>query len=133
MRLPRGLLFWPILMGQMAGGAAWAEDVLAFETKAGALTFSADDIAEAAPQFGAQGAGLMFALNKGPAAAFTALTEASVGQRLTMLICGEVVVSAVLQERLSGTASVPLESLGEATWFAARLSGEEPCDHDSSD
>ena len=114
--------------GLAIGTWALAEDVVVFATKAGALALSPEDITDAAPQFGETGAGLNFILAPTAAKAFADLTGDSIGQMMTLTICGDILVEAVIRDRLEGRGYVALDSLGDATWYASRMTGEASCD-----
>ena len=92
-----------------------------------------DQVEEAAPQFGCNGAGLRFVLAPEASSAFADLTERAVGQMMTLTVCGDVLVEAVIRGRLEGRGYVALDSLGEATWYAARMTGKEPCHGSATD
>ena len=98
-----------------------------FETDGEILEITAADVSEAAPLFGDQGPGLAFELAPDAGVEFADLTERAKGQTLTFSVCGEVLVRAVVQERISGRGQVGLDSLGEANFYARVLNGEISC------
>jgi preprotein translocase subunit SecD len=124
----------------LAAGAAWSADVLdagdpvpadavaVFRTGSEALAMSPCDISEASPQFGEDGAGLSFRLSPDAGAAFSELTGRAVGEELSLYVCDTLLVAAVVRDRLDGNGYVALESLGSAVFYAARMTGEKPCD-----
>ena len=114
--------------GLVAGTSAIADEVVVFSTKSGVLALTPDDVEDAAPQFGGEGAGLSFILAPAASEAFADLTERSVGQLMTLAVCGDVLVEAVIRERLEGRGYLALDSLAEAHWYASRMTGEAPCD-----
>ncbi len=114
--------------GLVAGTPALADEVAVFSTKTAVLALTPDDMEDAAPQFGGEGAGLSFILAPAASKAFADLTESSVGQMMTLTICGDVLVEAVIRGRLEGRGYVALDSLGDANWYASRMTGEAPCD-----
>ncbi len=124
----RHLTAFLIFAGLVVGTSAIADEVVVFSTKSGVLALTPDDVEDAAPQFGGEGAGLNFILAPAASKAFADLTESSVGQLMTLTICGYVLVEAVIRERLEGRGYVALDSLGDATWYASRMTGEAPCD-----
>lgn len=107
---------------------ALADEVVVFSTKTAVLALSPNDVEDAAPQFGGEGAGLSFILAPAASKAFADLTEQSLGQVMTLTVCGDVLVEAVIRERLEGRGYVALDSLGDATWYASRMTGDAPCD-----
>lgn len=109
-------------------GSAIAEPVTVFTTQSGTLSLTPKDMADAAPLFGAQGPGLAFRLRPEAARAFGELTEASIGQVMSLHVCGDLLIEAVVQMRMVGNGQVALDSLGDANWYAARMRGDEPCD-----
>ena len=81
---------------------AVAEVVTEFATKSGTLVLTADDMADASPQFGPDGPGLAFQLQPEASETFADLTEASVGQTMSLRVCGDLLIEAMVRGRLAG-------------------------------
>ena len=111
------------------GSPTLAEEVVIarFETATERLPITVEDMADAAPLFGDQGAGLALELSPEAGAAFADMTERTAGTTLSFYVCDTLLVSAVIQGRLSGRGQVAMESLGEATYYARVLNGEISC------
>ena len=124
----RHLTVFLLAIGLVAGTSAIADEVVVFSTKSGVLALTPDDVEDAAPQFGGEGAGLSFILAPAASKDFADLTENSVGQMMTLTVCGDVLVEAVIRGRLEGRGYVALDSLRDATWYAPRMTGDAPCD-----
>ena len=60
-------------------------------------------------------------------AAFSDLTGRNIGSALSLFVCGDELVTAIIRARLEGAGQVALDSLGSATFYAARMTGEKPC------
>ncbi|MBF9031331.1 hypothetical protein HKCCE3408_13085 [Rhodobacterales bacterium HKCCE3408] len=101
---------------------------LAFATDTAQVTFAPQDIAEAAPLFGDGGPSLRLRLTGPATRALYAFSLQSLGQSVSLSVCGETLFPALLPRPIeSGEVAVPVESLGSATWYARVLSGEFPC------
>jgi preprotein translocase subunit SecD len=101
--------------------------VILFRVAGEDLRLSPEDVSEAKPLFGEQGAGLSFLLTPEAGAAFSDLTGRNIGSDLSLLVCGDELVTANIRARLEGAGQVALDSLGSAVFYAARMTGETPC------
>ena len=128
MRCMRGTVWAVGFTAFFVASHAVADEVVVFRSDEDTLVLTAADFADAQPQFGDQGPGLSFLLAPDASKAFANLTEASIGQTLSMIVCGEVLIEAVIQSRLEGRGAIAMDSLSEATWFAARMRGDAPCE-----
>ena len=91
------------------------------------LRLSPGDVSAAKPLFGEDGSGLSFVLTPEAGAAFSDLTGRNIGSALSLFVCGDELVTAIIRARLQGAGQVALDSLGSATFYAARMTGEKPC------
>ncbi|WP_333711980.1 SecDF P1 head subdomain-containing protein [Yoonia sp.] len=112
----------------VTGASALADEVVVFSTNTAALALSPDDVEAATRQSDTEGAGLSFRLAPAASRDFADLTAGAIGQLMTLTVCGEVLVEAVIRERLEGRGYVAFDTLAEAHWYASRMTGETPCD-----
>ncbi|WP_413717593.1 hypothetical protein [Silicimonas sp. MF1-12-2] len=120
----------PVASAEILEAGSTRPDKVVAEFRVGGtrLVLVAGDIAEAAPSFGQNTPGLDFRLAPDAGRLFADLTEGAIGQEMSLDICGDTLVTATIRERLDGAGHVAFESLGEAVFYATRLTGEITCD-----
>ena len=123
----RALSWLPLAFG-LAGSAATADTVAEFITPGGTLSVLPEDVHDAVAQLETQGPTLWFRLGPDASVDMAALTSASIGQMLTLKVCGELVVEVRVQERITGSGMVTLDSMDDASRYADRMRGDAPCD-----
>lgn len=70
---------------------------------------------------------VLFSLAQDAALAMADLTGAMVGETLTLSLCGEVLVSATVRERIAGRGIINLPSIEAAIATADVLNGDADC------
>ena len=106
-----------------------AQDVatLEFRTNGETLVFGSEDITDARPDIGPNGASVLLRLAETAELAFSELTARSIGSEVTVLVCGRVIARVVIQEQLGGAGILPANGIEDADLLAERLRGDTDC------
>lgn len=116
--------------------AADGEDaaILRFSSLSGSMALSAREITEAKPVFDNGAAGITLRLSDAAAGEFGTLTARSVGEVMTLSVCGDDLLSATVQAPIeSGMIGVTTQGPEIAARYARVLGGEIGCDGETTE